>query len=185
MVGYAAEAAEIVSATTRRYWRDSLTAGIERAGAILLSRDSASFGARRDQAAILDLLRSHRYGYLDGGLDRPLHTAELTAAARLGDLTALAWAPLLAVGGLIAWRRRAPLAAVFLGVTLAAIIGNALVIGVGGDVEGRYHGRLAWLAVFGCFLAATSRAVSRSDRSAAPAPPSFGKLEPGQTGYAT
>ncbi|MDN3567148.1 hypothetical protein QWZ14_22440 [Paeniroseomonas aquatica] len=185
MVGYAAEAAEIVSATTRRYWRDSLTAGIERAGAILLSRDSASFGARRDQAAILDLLRSHRYGYLDGGLDRPLNTAELTAAARPGDLTALAWAPLLAVGGLIAWRRRAPLAAVFLGVTLAAIIGNALVIGVGGDVEGRYHGRLAWLAVFGCFLAATSRAVSRSDRSAAPAPPSFGKLEPGQTGYAT
>ncbi|RYJ00013.1 MAG: hypothetical protein EON47_15055 [Acetobacteraceae bacterium] len=167
MVGYASEAAEIVSATTRRYWRESLTAGIARAGAILLSPDSASFGARRDQAAILDSLRDHQYGHLDGGIGRPLRTVQLTAAARLGDLTALAWLPLLALGGVIAWRRRVPLAAVFIGISLAAIIGNALVIGVGGDVEGRYHGRLAWLALMGCFLAATSARTPAAARDGA------------------
>ena len=161
MVGYAAEAAEIVSATTRRYWRDSLVNGIARAGAILLSPDSASFGARRDQAAILQELRDHHLGYLDGGIDRPLRTAQLTAAAGPADLTGLASLPLVALGLLIAWRRRVPLAAVFLGLSLAAIIGNALIIGVGGDVEGRYHGRLAWLALMGCFLAATSLSVRR------------------------
>ena len=184
MVGYASEAAEIVSATTRLYWRESLTAGIRRAVAILLSSDSASFGARRDQAAILNVLRDHHLGYLDGGIDRPLRTAELTAAARLGDLTALAWLPLLALGGLIAWRRQVPLAAVFIGISLAAIVANALIIGVGGDVEGRYHGRLAWLAMMGCFLAATSRAVREPRQAAAAMPPPCGSRDPLNQGYA-
>ena len=161
MVGYASEAAEIVSATTRRYWRESLTAGVGRAVALLFSTDSASFGPRRDQAAILQTLRNAGFGYLDGGADRPLRTTQLTAAAKLGDLTSLAWVPLIMVGGLIAWYRKAYLAAVLTGVGLAAIVGNAVIIGVGGDVEGRYHGRLAWLAILACYLAATSH-VRRS-----------------------
>jgi hypothetical protein len=60
---------------------------------------------------------------------------------------------------MIAIRRRAPLAGVFLGLCFAAVLGNAFLIGVGGDVEGRYHGRIAWVAVFACFLAAASGVV--------------------------
>ena len=162
MVGYAAEAQEIVAATTRRYWRESLSAGVWRAGALLFSYDSASFGrSAQNQILILQFLRDAGYAHLDGSANssRLIQSPGLIAVTKLGDLTSLAWVPLLVVGGVIALRRRAPLAAVFLGLCFAAIIGNALIIGVGGDVEGRYHGRMAWLAVFACFLAAASGMV--------------------------
>ena len=162
MVGYASEAAEIVSVTTQRYWRESLSLGLRRAGALLLSSNSATFGRSADrQVAILEFLRNAGYAHLDGSsaASRLIRSPELIAVAALGNLTSLAWAPLLALGAVIAFRRRAPLAAVLLGLCFAAILGNAFLIGVGGDVEGRYHGRIAWVAVFACFLAAASGVV--------------------------
>jgi hypothetical protein len=162
MVGYAAEAEEIVAATTRRYWRESLTLGLRRAGALLVSDDGASFGrTAAHQVMVLQHLSDAGYAHLDESArySHLIPHPELIAAARLGNLTTLAWAPLLVLGGVIALRRRAPLAGLFLGLCLAAIVGNALIIGVGGDVEGRYHGRVAWLAVFGCYLAAVSGVV--------------------------
>ena len=172
MFGYASEAAEVVAATTRRYWRESLAAGMWRAGELLFSRDGASFGRAWNQADVIEYMRYRGYGYLDGSeASRIVHSPGLIAVARLGDLTSLAWAPMLVLGGVIALRRRAPLAAVFLGLCFAALVGNAFIVGVGGDVEGRYHGRLAWLAVFAVFLAAetgvvrSARAVARPDRA--------------------
>jgi hypothetical protein len=163
MVGFAAEAAEIVSATTRRYWRESLAAGLERTARLLFSPDGASFGRVRNQANVIQYMRSRGYDYLDGsGASRVIHSPGLMVVAKLGDLTSLAWAPILALGGVIALRRRAPLAAVFLGLCCAAIIGNAFIIGMGGDVEGRYQGRVAWLAVFAVFLAAESSVVRKA-----------------------
>jgi len=159
MVGYAAEAEEIVAVTTRRYWRESLALGLRRAGALLVSDDGASFGrTAAHQVAVLQHLADAGHAHLDESsrYSRLIQHPELIAVTGLGNLTALAWAPLLVLGGVIALRRRAPLAALFLGLCLAAIVGNALIIGVGGDVEGRYHGRVAWLAVFGCYLAAVS-----------------------------
>lgn len=140
----------------------SLALGLRRAGALLVSDDGASFGrTAAHQVAVLQHLADAGYAHLDESsrYSRLIQHPGLIAAAELGNLTALAWAPLLALGGVIALRRRAPLAALFLGLCLAAIVGNALIIGVGGDVEGRYHGRVAWLAVFGCYLAAVSSVV--------------------------
>ncbi|RZL41486.1 MAG: hypothetical protein EOP72_08500, partial [Variovorax sp.] len=125
---------------------------------VSLGRD----GPRRPayhQAAILQTLRNAELGYLDDGIDRPLRTRRLTTAAKVGDRTSLARAPLLALGSLIAWLRKVPLALIFIGISFAAIVGNALIIGVGGDAEGRYRGRLVWPAIFGCFMAATSTAT--------------------------
>jgi len=162
MVGYAAEAEEIVAVTTRRYWRESLVLGLRRAGALLMSDDGASFGRTAvHQVSVLQHLKNTGFGYLDESArySRLIPSPELIAVAKLGNLTTLAWAPMLLLGGVIALRRRAPLAALFLGLCFAAIIGNAIIIGVGGDVEGRYHGRVAWLATFACFLAASSGVV--------------------------
>jgi hypothetical protein len=111
----------------------------------------------------------------DAGLGRYVHGVEdtwlvrdpaLAAIARAGDLTSLAWAPLLLLGAAVALRRRAPLALLFTALAGAAILGSALLVGIGGEAAGRYHGRVAWLAPLACLLALQS-GLLRERRAAA------------------
>jgi hypothetical protein len=93
MVGYASEAAEIVSVTTRRYWQESLLLGLRRAGALLFQSNGATFGrSAEDQVAILKFLRDSGYAHLDGSLGASwlIRSSGLIRVADLGNLTGLA-----------------------------------------------------------------------------------------------
>jgi len=159
MVGYAPEAAEVVAATLRQHWPEVLRLGLGRARETLLLPDAASDSRDAEhQIWAAGWLRDAGLGRFVSGLeDSPLvRNPALAAVSRPGDLTSLAWAPLLLLGAAIALRRRAPLAFLFVGLAGAAIIGSAVLVGIGGEAAGRYQGRVAWLAPFACALALLS-----------------------------
>ena len=159
MVGYAPEAAEVVGATLRQHWPEALSVGFRRAGELLLLHTGASdaHGAEAQAYALRDLPQIGFAAWAEGiASSRLIQAPGVDAVATLGDLACFAWGPLLILAGALTLRRRSPFAALFVALSFAAILGNALVVGMGGEVHGRYHGRVAWLAALACAAAALS-----------------------------